>query len=122
MIGFAPFQQGEWRRIIKRRLRRRKPHPHHVAVAILPNHAIQTRDRAVPIVELRCREDISPPRILPSDDPAVDSAEARGIPTFGNTVEDCMPANPKLSNWIEEFYCFEATAAESALGQLQPMD
>lgn len=122
MIGFAPFQQGEWRRTIERRLWCRQPNPRCVAVTDLPNHAIQTRDRAVPIVELRCREDISPPRILPSDDPAVDSAEARGIPTLGNTVEDCMPANPKLSNWIKEFYCFEATATESALAQLQPMD
>ncbi len=33
-----------------------------------------------------------------------------------------MPANPKLSNRTEEFYCYEATAAESALAQLQPMD
>lgn len=31
------------------------------------------------------------------DEPAADRAEAKGIPTPGNAVEDCLAANSKLS-------------------------
>ena len=49
-------------------------------------------------------------------------AEARGIPMLGDAIEDCMAANPNRSNGTDELYCYEATAAERALAQLQPMD
>ena len=55
------------------------------------------------------------------DDPAVDCAEARGIPMLGNTDEYCMVANPRLSNRTDGLYCYKATVAERALAQLQPM-
>lgn len=61
-------------------------------------------------------------KVAGQDDPVVDRAETRGISTLGKAVENCMAANPKLSNWTDELYCYEATAAKRALAQLLPMD
>ena len=63
ILDLAPRQKGERRRPVERRPRRRQPHPRCIAVTELPDHAVQSRQRAVPVVELRRREDESPTRV-----------------------------------------------------------
>ena len=50
-------------------------------------------------------------KVAGGNDPTVDRAEARGMPTLGGVFEGYMAANPKRTN---ELYRYEATARKGA--------
>ena len=60
-------------------------------------------------------------KVAGGNDPAVDRAEARGMPTLGGVFEGYMAVNPNRSKRTNELYRYEATA-ERPLAQPQPLD
>ena len=54
-------------------------------------------------------------KVAGGDDPAEDRAEARGMPTLGETFEQYMAANPNRSKRTNELYRYEAKSVSGRL-------